>query len=80
MTEMSSKAKYRINITRKVTGRMGDGEMVLYYNKKPIGKIDLRNMGMEVVDGFEVEENSIYAVGNQFPDEHYTQSCDMGWC
>lgn len=80
---MAALAKKRINITHKVSGRLKQGEMLLYYNKKPIGRIDLINRtGVEVTEGFEVDGHNIYVVSNAEDRQYdsYTQGCDLGWC
>ncbi|TCS95931.1 DUF2553 family protein [Hazenella coriacea] len=72
---------YRVNITRKVTGKMEQGNMIFYHNKSPIGHMDLNTMQVEMYDGFAMEEESIYAVGDQpIYQEQYAENCDLGWC
>lgn len=73
---------YRINITRKVVGRLKDGDIVLYYQKTPIGRIALSGeYGIEMAEGYEMDNDHIYVLG-RYDDrmDHYAQSCDMGWC
>lgn len=76
-----SKSTYRINITRKVIGRLRDGEILLYYHNKPIGRIALSGENIEMAEGFEAENYHIYVLG-RFDDreDFYADSCDMGWC
>jgi hypothetical protein len=73
---------YRVNITRKVVGRLKDGDIVLYYHKKPIGRIALsEKCGVQIAEGYEMDHDHIYVLGHY--DDHldqYAQSCDMGWC
>jgi hypothetical protein len=73
---------YRINITRKVVGRLEDGDIVLYYHKKPIGRITLsEKCGIEMAEGYVMDNDHIYVMGRYDDNmDHYTQSCDMGWC
>lgn len=71
----------RTNITDKVTGQIGDGEMVLYYNGKPIGRVDIFGSGqLEVTGDYTVEGGQIYSLATPGENEQYAHSCDMGWC
>ncbi|SEM90327.1 DUF2553 family protein [Lihuaxuella thermophila] len=71
----------RINITRKVTGKMEAGGLVLYHNRSPVGKINMQTGEVEIYDGYTMEDNHIYAVGDhRVFQNHYAHNCDMGWC
>lgn len=74
--------KHKINITRRVTGKMEEGNIVFYHQNQPIGKMSLSgDGGLEMNDGYIIENNSIYSY-HELPThpESYAHNCDMGWC
>lgn len=71
---------YRVNITRKITGRLEDGKLILYHNHQPIGELPVQDHGMTMYDGFELDQSHVYAVGTYAFEEEYAKNCDMGWC
>lgn len=74
-------SQHKWNITRKVNAKVENGDIVFYYNKQPIGKMNLSGDGScEFYDGYLMENDSIYSL-NDFPDHRsYAENCDMGWC
>jgi hypothetical protein len=71
---------YRVNITRKITGKLEDGKLILYHNHQPIGELPVQGQGITMYDGFEAEESRVYAVGAYSFEDQYAENCDMGWC
>lgn len=71
---------YRVNITRKITGRLEDGKLILYHNHQPIGELPVQDQGMTMYDGFEMDQTHVYAVGAYAFEDEYAKNCDMGWC
>ncbi|WP_164491798.1 DUF2553 family protein [Staphylospora marina] len=73
----------RIDITDRVTAKLQDGEWVLYYNHKPIGRFVPDSAGTDMSEGFELDNGRLYAA---YPDErnrlqgNYADDCDIGWC
>ncbi|WP_044642057.1 DUF2553 family protein [Risungbinella massiliensis] len=70
------------NITRKVTAKMESGNMVFYHNNQAIGKMSMGGEGgLEMYDGYMMENESIYSLGEYIPhQDYYAHNCDMGWC
>ncbi|MBA4494839.1 DUF2553 family protein [Paenactinomyces guangxiensis] len=78
---MSKEQQQRLNITSKVTGRIEEGDFVLYHYQSPIGKINLNTKELELYDGYAMEENRIYALeDNRVFHDYYAHGCDLGWC
>ncbi|MXQ53929.1 DUF2553 family protein [Shimazuella alba] len=71
---------YRVNITRKITGKFEGGKLILYHNHQPIGELPVQGQGMTMYDGFELDQSHVYAVGSYAFEDQYAQNCDMGWC
>jgi hypothetical protein len=71
---------YRVNITRKITGKFEDGKLVLYHNHQPIGELPVQGQDMTMYDGFELDQTHVYAVGSYAFEDQYANDCDMGWC
>jgi hypothetical protein len=70
----------RRNITRNVTWKLESGELVFYHNENPIGRMKLPQEGIEMVQGYELDQDSIYLTGPGSFHNQYTEDCDMGWC
>jgi hypothetical protein len=77
--------KKRLDITERVIGKLGNGEIQLFEENKPIGRLILnenRNR-FELKNGYEEEQNKIYkyVTITASPDEKYVD-CDSesGWC
>ena len=73
---------YRVNITRKITGKLEDGKLILYHNHQPIGELPVQDQALTMYDGFELDQaqSHVYAVGSYAFEDHYAKNCDMGWC
>ncbi|OLS34588.1 YusG family protein [Bacillus sp. MRMR6] len=76
--------KQKIDVTDRVIGKMKNGEIELYLENTPIGKITIPNNDMEVQldHHFEVEQKKIYqhVTVTEQPDAKYTDCDDGGWC
>ncbi|GGE09486.1 hypothetical protein GCM10011571_08480 [Marinithermofilum abyssi] len=77
-----SQDRQRVNITNRVTGRMANsGEMILYYNRKKIGTLDLVDKRLHMKEGYEADRQHIYMTKTSaVSHRHYTEDCDLGWC
>jgi hypothetical protein len=73
----------KLDVTDRVTGKIIDGEMQLFLENTPIGKIKLSdNLQYELEHHFEADQQKIYqhvTVTDQ-PDAKYTDCDDGGWC
>jgi hypothetical protein len=73
----------RIDVTDRVIGKMKNGEMELYLDNTPIGKMKISDqMQVELEHQFEVEQQKIYqhVTTTENPDAKYTDCDDGGWC
>jgi hypothetical protein len=77
--------KKRIEITDRVIGKLGNGEIRLFEENEQIGRLILnQNQNIfELKNGYEEEQNKIYkyAAITTSPDKKYVD-CDSesGWC
>jgi hypothetical protein len=73
----------KIDVTDRVTAKVGEGEILLFLEDAQIGKIKLpENIQYELQHHFEADSKKIYqhvTVTNQ-PDAKYTDCDDGGWC
>lgn len=70
----------RRNITRNVTGKLESGELVFYHHETPIGRLKLPQEGIEMIQGYHLDQDAIYITGPSSYHNQYTEDCDMGWC
>jgi hypothetical protein len=73
----------RIDVTDRVIGKMKNGEMELYLDNTPIGKMKITDhMQVELSHQFEVEQQKIYqqVTTTEGQDAKYTDCDDGGWC
>lgn len=77
---MSNVEKVRRNVTRNVTGKVENGKVTLYHNKAPIGSVDLYTDQISMYNGYELEEDRVYAISEHAYQDQYAHNCDMGWC
>jgi hypothetical protein len=77
--------KKRLDITERVIGKLGNGEIQLFEENKQIGRLILNENknSFELKSGYEEEQNKIYkyVTTTTSPDEKYVD-CDSesGWC
>lgn len=73
----------KLDITDRVTGKLENGEIQLYLEKEPIGKIKLpEDAQLELGHHFVSEQNRIYqhvSVPDQ-SEPRYTDCDEGGWC
>ncbi|NRD79101.1 YusG family protein [Bacillus sp. BRMEA1] len=73
----------KIDVTDRVTGKIKNGEIELFLENTPIGKINLpENIQIELEHHFQAEHTKIYqhvTVTDQ-PDAKYTDCDNGGWC
>jgi hypothetical protein len=73
----------RVDVTDRVIGKMKNGEMELFLDNTPIGKMKLSDhMQVELEHHFEVEQQKIYqhVTTTEGTDAKYTDCDDGGWC
>jgi len=77
--------KQRLDITDRIVGKLGIGEIRLFEENEQIGRILLNRVGgtFELREGYETEKNKIYkyVTVTADPDQKYVD-CDSesGWC
>jgi hypothetical protein len=77
--------KKRFDITERVIGKLGNGEIQLFEENEQIGRLILNENKnrFELKNGYEEEQNKIYKymTVTTSPDEKYVD-CDSesGWC
>ncbi|WP_044748596.1 YusG family protein [Bacillus alveayuensis] len=77
--------KKRLDITERVVGKLGNGEIQLFEENEQIGRLILNENKnrFELKNGYEEEQNKIYKymTVTTSPDEKYVD-CDSesGWC
>jgi hypothetical protein len=73
----------KIDVTDRVIGKMKNGEIELFLENTPIGKIALPgNLTYQLDQQFEVTQRKIYqnVTVTEEPDAKYTDCDDGGWC
>ncbi|MHC0038528.1 YusG family protein [Pseudoneobacillus sp. C159] len=73
----------KIDVTDRVTAKLNDGEIQLFLEGAPIGKIRLpENIQYELDHHFEEDTQKIYqhVTTTHHPDAKYTDCDDGGWC
>ncbi|MDQ0157653.1 YusG family protein [Robertmurraya andreesenii] len=73
----------KIDITDRVTGKIINGELELFLENAPIGKIKLpQAIPFELEHHFETDHQRIYqhVTVTEQPDAKYTDCDDGGWC
>jgi hypothetical protein len=73
----------KIDVTDRVIGKMQNGEIELFLEDTPIGKIKLPgDMQVQLDQHFEVNQRKIYqhVTVTEQPDAKYTDCDDGGWC
>jgi hypothetical protein len=73
----------KFDITDRVIGKLANGEVQLYLENEPIGKIKLpEGAELDLVHHYESEQNRIYqhvSVPDQ-SEPRYTDCDEGGWC
>jgi hypothetical protein len=75
----------RLDVTDRIIGKLGNGEVQLFDENEQIGRILLNQAGniFELKNGYAQEQNKIYkyVTVTTSPDEKYVD-CDSesGWC
>lgn len=74
--------KQRLDVTDRVVGKFGDGQLNLYLEKEKIGQMVSEN-NYELKTGYEFTDNRFYQMADVVtgPDQKYVD-CDYenGWC
>ncbi len=72
----------RMDVTGRVTGKLKDGELELFFDNQPIGKTSLPLSDIQLEPNFEVVENKIIHsfTSTEGPESRYTDCDEGGWC
>ena len=72
----------KLDVTGRVTGKLKNGEVELYLDNQPIGKMSLPLDGVTLEPNFEAKENKIYQsyTSTEGHDARYTDCDEGGWC
>ncbi|MBW3111044.1 MULTISPECIES: YusG family protein [Bacillaceae] len=72
----------KLDVTGRVTGKLKNGEVELYLDNQPIGKMSLPLDGVTLEPNFEAKENKIYQsyTSTDGHDARYTDCDEGGWC
>ncbi|WP_409271192.1 YusG family protein [Neobacillus sp. SCS-31] len=73
----------KLDITDRVVGKLKNGEIKLYLENEPIGRIMLEGeVDFELDRRFDVDQQRIFQhiTFTEYPDAKYTDCQDGGWC
>ncbi|MCA1065005.1 YusG family protein [Rossellomorea sp. AcN35-11] len=72
----------KMDVTNRVTGKLKDGEVELFLDNQPIGRMALPLDGLKMEPNFEAKENKIYQsyTSTEGHDARYTDCDEGGWC
>ncbi|MGM0854613.1 MAG: YusG family protein [Bacillota bacterium] len=72
----------KLDVTNRVTGKFKDGEVELYLDNQPIGRMALPLDGITMEPNFEAKENKIYQsyTSTEGDQARYTDCDEGGWC
>lgn len=72
----------KMDVTGRVTGKLKNGEVELYLDNQPIGKMAMPLEGLTLEPNFEAKENKIYQsyTSTEGHDARYTDCDEGGWC
>ncbi|MBN8193606.1 YusG family protein [Bacillus sp. NTK074B] len=72
----------KMEVTGRVTGKLKNGEVELYLDNQPIGKMAMPLEGLTLEPNFEAKENKIYQsyTSTEGHDARYTDCDEGGWC
>ncbi|BCB05506.1 YusG family protein [Bacillus sp. KH172YL63] len=72
----------QVDVTSRVTGRLNNGEVTLFLDDQPVGKMLLSLEGLTMEPNFEAKENKIYQsyTATEGRDARYTDCDEGGWC
>ena len=72
----------KLDVTGRVTGKLKNGEVELYLDNQPIGKMTMPLDGLTLEPNFEAKENKIYQsyTSTEGHDARYTDCDEGGWC
>lgn len=72
----------KLDVTNRVTGKLKDGEVELYLDNQPIGRMALPLDGITMEPNFEAKENKIYQsyTSTEGDQARYTDCDGGGWC
>jgi hypothetical protein len=81
MTLMSLEPK-KLDVTERVTGKLKNGELELYLDNQPIGRMAVPLEGISMEPNFEAKENKIFQsyTATEGTDARYTDCDEGGWC
>lgn len=74
--------KQRLDITDRVVGKFGDGQLNLYLEKEKIGQMVSEN-NYDLKSGYEFSDSRFYQIADVLsePDQKYVDCDDEnGWC
>ncbi|MDQ0245955.1 hypothetical protein J2S09_003533 [Bacillus fengqiuensis] len=73
-----------MNVTERVSAKLKDGYMELYFHKELIGTISFSEEGKQydLQEGYVYEEGQILKVidASSIIPGPYVEGCDLGWC
>ncbi|TMU84493.1 DUF2553 family protein [Bacillus sp. BHET2] len=72
----------KLDVTSRVTGKLKNGEVELFLDNQPIGKMALSLDGLSMEPNFEAKENKIYQsyTSSEGHEARYTDCDEGGWC
>ncbi|MGM0753681.1 MAG: YusG family protein [Bacillota bacterium] len=72
----------KLDVTNRVTGKLKNGEVELYLDNQPIGRMALPLDGLNMEPNFEAKENKIYQsyTSTEGDQARYTDCDEGGWC
>ncbi|MGM0829721.1 MAG: YusG family protein [Bacillota bacterium] len=72
----------KLDVTNRVTGKLKDGEVELYLDNQPIGRMALPLDKITMEPNFEAKENKIYQsyTSTEGDQARYTDCDEGGWC
>ncbi|WP_341986144.1 YusG family protein [Rossellomorea oryzaecorticis] len=81
MTIMSLEPK-KLDVTERVTGKLKNGELELYLDNQPIGRMTVPLEGISMEPNFEAKENKIFQnyTATEGTEARYTDCDEGGWC
>ncbi|WP_064092894.1 YusG family protein [Rossellomorea aquimaris] len=72
----------KLDVTERVTGKLKNGELELFLDNQPIGKMSVPLEGVTMEPNFEAKENKIFQsyTSTEQPEARYTDCDEGGWC
>ena len=72
----------KLDVTDRVTGKLKNGQLELFLDNQPIGKVAVPLEELSMEPNFETSENKIFQsyTSTEHPEARYTDCDEGGWC